>query len=203
MKEIERRLGLGKDQSDALKQKLDDRLTRVGSVARTVLVNVNGEGFVPDPSATTDVKVKLIGDDSILSVKRGSWHSDAAREEYEINFRRADLANVIGATSVLGSNKFILLSTLRTSWQDGGLTHTLDEYSNVGQSLYEIEASGELGEEHVNQAFADLGVTPMTSAETIDFIGSINEHPDTQIDLAGMTAAEVAVRMLEVHPNVG
>ena len=201
MKEIEKRLGLDYQQSSTLKDKLNSRLSRESSIARTVLVNVNGDGFTPDPEAMTDVKVKLIGEDSILSIKYGSWHGDALREEYDINFRRSDLANVIGGVSVVGSDKFILLSTLRTTWRDGDLMHTLDEYGNVGQSLFEVEASGSFDETHVDQAFTRLGVMPMDSAETVNFINAINQHPATRIDLAMVSAQEVARQMLEVHSH--
>lgn len=202
MKEIEKRLGLDKPSADRLVSELDGQLPRSSSVARTVLVNVNGEGFTPNPAASTDTKIKLIGADSVLSIKRGSWHGDAEREEYDINFRREDLANVIGGVAALGSNNFILLSTLRTTWRIDGLMHTMDEYRNVSKALFEIEASGVYGENQVDQAFADLGIEPMDSTSTINFINAINQDPATQVDLSRTTPQEVAQRMLEVHPDV-
>lgn len=200
MKEIEKRLGLDQSNSNIIKEKINHRLTPVDSVARTVLVKVEGENFKPDLNVQIDLKVKLIGTESLLSIKHGSWHSDTQREEYDINFKRADLANVIGGISVFGYDKFVLLSTLRTTWRDERLMYTLDEYRNIGQSLFEIEAEENASEAHVDDAFARLGIEPMDSEDTIAFISSINQHKNAQVDLSKTTPTILANQMLEMHP---
>lgn len=200
MKEIEKRLGLNQSDSNLLKEKLNNRFEPIDSTGRTVLVKVEGEGFQPDPNVLVDLKVKLIGPDSILSIKHGSWHGDVQRDEYDIHFNRNDLAQVIGGLSVFGYDKFVMFSTLRTTWRDEELMYTLDEYRNIGQSLFEVEAEGNAKETQVNDAFANLGIEPMGSDDTIAFISGLNQHRSAQVDLSNMTPFMVANQMIEAHP---
>lgn len=101
---------------------------------------------------------------------------DAAREEYETHFRRDDLANVIGGLKALCYNKSILVSTLRTTWKQGGIVSTLDDYKDTGQAPFEIEAEGAAAEASVGRAFAKLNVNPMSSTATVAFVSGVIQH---------------------------
>lgn len=202
MKEIEKRRGFSILESQQLKNKVNCKFPSCRHFKRTILVKVEGEDFSPDPGTLIDIKIKLLDLESVWSIKHGSWHGDTTREEYEIYFNRQDLSNIISALSLLSYKKFILLSTLRTSWQMGPLTYTLDEYTDISKALFEVEVSEPANEEDLNQAFSELEISPMDSDETIDFIRSINQHKDIQIDLNRISPKEVAARMLEIHSDV-
>jgi len=201
MKEIEKRLGLQPRETANLKKKINSVFTLTKTVRRTILIKT-GKGFVPDPTTLVDIKVKLIDNDSILAIKHGVWHADAARQEYETRFERTDLANLIAGLTVLSYDKFILLSTLRSVWEADGLIVTLDEYTNAGgKALLEIEtADNSRGEADIDQAFARLGVRPMGSAATITFISEVNQSADVQIDLLKESPEAVAALMVGNHP---
>jgi hypothetical protein len=203
MKEIEKRLGMSAADADMLKERMNQQFMPVYRVGRTVLVKVEGDGFTPDPNVQVDIKIKLISSSSILSIKQGSWHGDTERSEYDVNFSRDDLANVVGGLSVFGYSRYVLLSTLRTTWREDNLQYTLDEYRNIGQSLFEIEATRAASEADVDLAFDALGIKPMDSAATIAFIAGINEHRSVQIDLETTSVADVVERMLKEHADVG
>lgn len=181
-------------------KKINTAYTPSSTVRRTILIKT-GEGFVPDPTSLVDIKVKLIENESILSVKYGVWHTDTARQEYETRFERSDLASLIASLMIFNYDKFILLSTQRSIWETNGLTVTLDEYSNAGnKALFEVEATdNSKGEADIDQFFASLGVLPMGSAATIAFIGEINQSEDVQIDLRENSPEDVAALMLRSH----
>jgi len=132
MKETEKRIGLDGAAAQQLKQAVDSRYSRKSVVGRTVIVKVENDDYSPDPGALIDIKIKLVGDDSLLSVKYGSWHGDAARREYEVHFTRTDLANLLAAFGLLGYTKYIVLVTVRTTWADSRVVITLDEYTQLG-----------------------------------------------------------------------
>lgn len=199
MIETEKRLGLGSLEAADLKEKIIDTFTFSQQIPRTILVKT-GDGFVPDRDSLVDIKVKLIGNDSILSVKHGSWHGDTVRREYETRFDRADLSNVLGSLLTLSYSKFILLSTLRTIWQADNCTITLDEYTNVDKALFEVEVSESGSEKDVDDIFNDLGVMPMDSPATIAFIEEVNRSKDVQIDMLERLPDDVASFMLRSHP---
>jgi hypothetical protein len=199
MKEIEKRLGLGAAEAMTLKEKIASTLPLVERVPRTILIKT-GEGFVPDPDSLVDIKVKLIGDQSILSVKHGSWHGDAERREYETRFQRSDLPQLLGSLSILPLHNFILLSSLRSVWQSNDCMLTLDEYTNTDKALFEAEALGTGGEASVDQVFSDFGIAPMDSPATITFIEGVNQSRDVQINFHERSPEEVAALMLRSHP---
>ncbi|HEU5187480.1 MAG TPA: hypothetical protein VFT87_03175 [Candidatus Saccharimonadales bacterium] len=199
MIEIEKRLGLGSLEAADLKESLVDTFTFSEQVPRTILVKT-GEGFVPDRDSLVDIKVKLIGDDSILSIKHGSWHGGTARQEYETRFDRADLSSVLGSLLVLSYSKFILLSTLRTVWRAEHCIITLDEYTNVDKALFEVEATESGSEKDVDRVFKDLEIAPMDSSATINFIEGINRSKDVQIDLLERVPDDTAAFIIQSHP---
>lgn len=200
MREIEKRTSLYGDDILACKYTMDSRAEQGTVSKRTVLINMAGEGYTPNPKATTDIKVKLIDDENILSIKQGSWHADTSREEYEVSFHRHSLAGVIGGLSVMGCERFVLLSSTRTTWYGNGLMHTLDEYQGLGRALFEIEANeAGIGEDDIDQAFSELQLRPMGSPETVAFITGLNEDPRTHVDTNLASNTEIAERMLGEH----
>jgi hypothetical protein len=120
VQETEKRTGLTLDAALRLKATIDDRYTRKSVINRTVLVKVDNNDFSPDPEALLDIKTKLIGDRTLLSVKYGSWHGDTARSEHEVRFRHDDLGNMI-KIKLFGHMKWIVLTTVRTTWCRLGL----------------------------------------------------------------------------------
>jgi adenylate cyclase class IV len=148
-----------------------------------------------------DIKAKLIGDQTILSVKHGSWHDDSARQEHEVNFRRADLGALFAIMNLLGYAKFIVLITVRTTWVGNGVTITLDEYGQVGKALFEVELEDSSAENEslIDEVFAVLGLSPMNSAETIQFISELNNSKEIQVDLDQIEAYDFAQAILEEH----
>jgi adenylate cyclase class IV len=200
MRETEMRLGLPLAQARQLKLTLDTTYPRKSVVNRVVIVKVDNNDFSPDPAAMIDIKAKLIGDQTLLSVKYGSWHGDAVREEYEVNFRRADLPNLLAVLGLFGYTKFIVLATIRTTWLGMGVLITLDEYPKLGQALFEVELADVMTSETlISDVFAELGLTPMNSEQTICFIRGLNESREIQIDLASKQPAEVAHQILAEH----
>ncbi len=200
MRETEMRLGLPLDQAKQLKASLDATYTRNSSVNRTVIVKVENDDFSPDPSALIDIKTKLIGDQTLLSVKYGSWHDNATRQEYEVNFRREDLPDLLAVLGLLGHTKFIVLATVRVTWLGAGVVITLDEYPKLDQALFEVELADEAASEHlINKVFADLDLRPMDSEQTINFIRGLNCHRKIQVDLNNMQPEEFAGQILREH----
>jgi len=169
-------------------------------VRRTMLIKT-GKQFAPDPDELVDIKIKLIGSHSILSVKCGSWHADAVRQEHETRFRRTDLAALIASLAALGNQTFILLTTSRSIWRHAALTITLDEYLNAhGKALFEVEAADQTqGEKAIDALFAALGIKPMDSPATIAFINDINSSKDVHIDLRTVSPEAAAKAMMQLH----
>jgi adenylate cyclase class IV len=200
MRETEMRLGLPLEQGQQLKPTLDAVYTRKSVVNRVVIVKVDNNDFSSNPATMIDIKTKLIGDQTLLSVKHGSWHGDTAREEYEINFRREDLPSLLAVLVLFGYTKFIVLATVRTTWLGVGVVITLDEYSKLGQALFEVELSDATASETlIEDVFADLGLIPMNSEQTISFIGGLNECQEIQVDLTNSQPAEIAGQILAEH----
>jgi len=185
---------------DELRSTLCSQLSADPSVvSRTVLVKVDRPDFLPDPSAIAEIKVKLIGIESVLSIKRGSWHGDATREEYDIPFRRSDLESVVGGLCALGWSRFVLMCTRRMTWNAGGLIYSVDEYRVDGRALLEIQSVEPGGERLIDEAFSRLSLSSMDSPQTIACIGALNRDESVQIDLNRISPSEVAARMRMEH----
>lgn len=180
---------------------LDKQYTRKSVINRTVTVKVENDDYSPNPDALLDIKTKLIGDQTLLSVKSGSWHSDAARQEYEINFRREDLADLFAILQLLGYRKFITLSTIRTTWTTSGVIVTLDEYHQIGKALFEVELEDESSSDatRIDEIFFSLGVQPMDSAQTVNFISGLNRTKEIQVDLDRSSPSGLAQSILAAH----
>lgn len=198
MKELEKRRGLTGKEVRELKAHIGDYYTPKEEVRRTLLIKVQNDDFTADPNELIDIKIKLIDNDSLLAVKYGSWHGDALREEHEINFNRDDLSSLINFLHLLTFGKFILVSTKRTIWQSEGLIVTLDEYQGLDRALFEIEAHNHSNESKIDEAFMQLGIAPMDSSETVEFVNSINKD-GFQIQLGKVTPRNLAERMIELH----
>lgn len=200
MQETEKRAGLTLEAASQLKSTIDDRYSRKSVVNRTVVVKVDNDDFSPNPEALIDIKTKLIGDQSLLSVKYGSWHGDTARQEHEVRFRREDLADLFAILKLFGHTKFIVLATVRTTWITSGVIMTLDEYCTIGQALFEVELEDGSSDEHlIDDVFVSLGVEPMNSERTVNFISGLNRVEETQVDLDVIRADELAQEILAGH----
>lgn len=196
MNEIEKRLGLDKKQSIALRDQLVAKFGEPKTMMRTFLIKVDNQNFLPDPNSLIDIKIKLINNKSIWSTKYGSWHADACRKEFEIHFYRTDLENVIETLHLHQYRYFVLFSTIRSAWKKDKLIYTLDEYKSLPKSLFEIEAENDGDEDLVLKAFDSLSLKPMDSIETISFINSLNQYPAVQIDLNLVSPKELAKQMI-------
>lgn len=198
MKELEKRRGLSAEEAENLKKRINKSYAPKKEVRRTLLIKVENDDFTADPNELVDIKVKLIDSNTLLAVKHGSWHGDALRQEYEINFDRDNLSSLISFLQLLMFGKFVLVSTKRTIWKPEGLTVTLDEYQGLGKALFEIETDGHGDESKIDEAFEQFGVMPMDSDETVQFVNSINQA-GAQISLEHITPQELAGRILELH----
>lgn len=185
MREAEKRTGLTLKAARCLKSAIDDQYSRKSVVNRTVIVKVDNDDFSPNPDVLIDIKVKLIDDQTLLSVKYGSWHGDTARSEHEVRFRREDLGAMLDILKLLGYTKFIVLTTVRTTWVSLGVVITLDEYSEIGQALFEVELADNAShdEQLIDDVFRSLGIAPMNSERTVEFIGALNQAKGIQVDL--------------------
>lgn len=201
MQETEKRTGLTLEAALCLKAVIDDRYTRKSVVNRTIVVKVDNDDFSPDPDALIDIKAKLIGDQTLLSVKYGSWHGDTARSEHEVRFQREDLSGMIDILRLFGHTKFVVLTTVRTTWVSAGVVITLDEYSKIGKALFEVELEGDSfgGEQLIDGVFRSLGVAPMNSGQTVEFIGELNQAKEIQVDLDRMPTDELVREILAGH----
>lgn len=201
MRETEKRAGLASEEAVRLKHVIDDRYSRISVANRTVVVKVDNDDFSPDPDALVDIKTKLIGDQTLLSVKYGSWHGDTARQEYEVRFRREDLGNVLAILNLFGYAKFIVLATVRTTWVSDGVVITLDEYNTIGRALFEVELKdSNRDDDHlIDGVFACLGVEPMNSEQTVRFVSGLNMAKEIQADLDRIPAGELARKILAGH----
>jgi adenylate cyclase class IV len=201
MQETEKRAGLTLEDALRLKSAIDDRYTRKSVANRTVVVKVDNDDFSPNPDALIDIKTKLIGDQTLLSVKYGSWHGDTARSEHEVRFRREDLGAMLDILKLFGHTKFIVLTTVRTTWVSLGVAITLDEYSEIGQALFEVELEDNTSRDEllIDDVFRSLGITPMDSERTVEFIGAINQAKEIQVDLDRMQVDELATEILTGH----
>lgn len=200
MNEIEKRVALYGSSVTKLRDILQGTYPQELSVSRTILIKTEG-GFIPDPDDLVDVKIKLIDNASVLSVKQGSWHSASKRFEYETHFRRTDLDQLIYSIVALGVDHFILLSTKRSIWHTPNCIVTIDEYVHADSALIEVEAKQGHNEAVVDEIFKDLELTPMESNQTVAFIEAINSSKGVQIDMTKITPDEVAARMLKDHEN--
>jgi adenylate cyclase class IV len=200
MKEVEKRTGLDLEAAPALKARVEDRYARKDVVNRTVVVKVENEDFSPSPDTLLDIKTKLIGDRTLLSVKYGNWHTDTARREYEVNIDREDLASLFAILELLGYSRFIVLSTVRTTWSGDSVVITLDEYPKLGKALLEVELedAGQ-GEAAIDAVFASLDVNPMDPQQTVEFISSLNQAKETHIDLGQVAPEELAQELIGSH----
>ncbi len=201
MQEIEKRAGLTLEAASRLKPTIDDRYSRKSVVNRTVVVKVDNDDFSPNPDALIDIKTKLIGDQTLLSVKHGSWHGDTARQEHEVRFHREDLGDLFAILELFGHTRFIVLATVRTTWISSGVVITLDEYSKIGQALFEVELedSSTTDEGLINDVFASLGVLPMNSEQTVKFVSGLNRAKEIQVDLDAIRADELAQEIMAEH----
>ena len=200
MKEAEKRTGLDLDAALALKTRIEGRYERKGVVNRTVVVKVENEDFSPSPDTMLDIKIKLIGDQTLLSVKYGNWHTDTTRREYEVNIDRGDLGSLFAILKLLGYPRFIVLSTVRTTWSGDGVVVTLDEYPKLGKALFEVELEdAEQNEAVIDAVFGSLDVDSMDSQQTVDFIGSLNQAKEAQVDLDQVTPEELAQELIGSH----
>lgn len=165
MQEVEKRAGLTSDVARRVKLAVDERYARKKVVNRTVFVKVDNEDFSPNPEAFVDIKVKLIDDHTLLSVKCGSWHGDTVRHEYEVSFRPSDLGNLLTILKLFGHSRFIVLKTVRTIWTANGVIITLDEYHKIGKALFEVELEDfrTSTEAAIDRIFASLGLEAMDS----------------------------------------
>lgn len=201
MQETEKRAGLKLETAWLLKSALDDRYVRKSVANRTVVVKVDNDDFSPNPDALIDIKTKLIGDQTVLSVKYGSWHGDTARNEHEVKFRREDLGDMFNILKLFGHTKFIVLTTVRTTWVSIGVVITLDEYSKIGQALFEVELEDDTSSEEklIDDVFRSLGIAPMNSEQTVEFIGALNQIKEIQVDLDRIQSDELAREILTEH----
>ncbi|WP_242909257.1 hypothetical protein [Actinomadura terrae] len=200
MEEVEKRTGLALKAALILKGRVEDSFERRSVANRTVVVKVDKEDFSPDPDALLDIKAKLIGDRTLLSVKYGNWHTDSVRREHEVRFERDDLGNLFAILKLLGHSRFIVLSSIRTTWSGDGVVITLDEYPKLGKALFEVElADAEQGEEVIDAVFARLGVTPMDSRQTVEFIAGLNQAEEAQVDLGRIAPQELAKELVGSH----
>ena len=201
MQETEKRAGLTLEDALRLKSAIDDRYTRKSVVNRTVVVKVDNDNLSPNPDALIDIKTKLIGDQTLLSVKYGSWHGDTARTEHEVRFRREDLGAMLDILKLFGHTKFIVLTTVRTTWASLGVVITLDEYSEIGQALFEVELEDNTSSDQllIDDVFRSLGITPMCSKRTVEFIGAINRAKEIQVDLDRIQSDKLATEILMGH----
>ena len=198
MEEIEKRKGLNGQEVQKLNARINSLHTPTKEVHRTLLIKVENDDFTANPTELVDIKVKLIDDDTLLAVKHGSWHSDTARQEYEVNFDRNDLSSLISFLRLLTFSKYVLVSTKRTIWQPKGLVITLDEYQGLDKALLEVEADGHSDESRIDAVFKQLGTAPMNSDETVQFVNSINQAGE-KINLEQTTPEELAGHMVELH----
>ena len=201
MRETEKRAGLTLEAARCLKPAINDRYSRKSIINRTVVVKVDNDDFSPDPDVRTDIKVKIIGDETLLTVKYGSWHEDTARSEHEVRFRREDLGAMLDILKLLGHTRFIVLKTARTTWVSVGVVITLDEYSEVGQALFEVELEDNMSsdEQLIDEVFRSLGIAPMNSERTVEFIGALNQAKEIQVDLGHIQSEEFAREILTGH----
>lgn len=203
MQETEKRTGLTLEAALRLKAAIDDQYPRKSVVNRTIVVKVDNDDFSPNPDALVDIKAKLIGNQTLLSVKYGSWHGDTARSEHEVRFRREDLGQMINILKLFGHTKYIVLTTVRTTWVSPGVVITLDEYSKIGQALFEVELEDNTSTDEllIDDVFTSLRIAPMDSERTVDFIGGINRTEEIQVDLNLVPADELAQEILAGHPT--
>jgi len=200
MKETEKRTGLSQDEARRLKSRLDRQYERISVVPRTVVVKVDNDDFSPNPDALVDIKTKLVGSETLLSVKYGSWHGNTARQEHEVQFRRADLDSLLAILKLFGYSKFIVLSTVRTTWAAPGVSITLDEYQQLGKALFEVELTEKVQDEAlIDHTFTALDIQSMDSEQTIDFISSLNQAREIQVDLDNIEVATLADTILAGH----
>jgi len=199
MQELEKRCGLNEGDAKTVREEISARFPVAGLLHRTVIVKVDNDDFSPDPKALLDIKIKLVENDTFLSVKTGSWHGDTMRHEFEVRFNRTDLANLLHVLTLLSFDKFIVLNTIRTIWKIDGLTATLDDYPALRRSLFEIEATSPYGEQDIDNLYKAFDVVPMSSAETIDFIRSINATREIQFDLATSSPDALVEAVLASH----
>lgn len=201
MKETEKRVGLTLTAAVGLKPSVDARYTHKSTVKRAVVVKVDNDDFSPNPDTMIDIKTKLIGDQTVLSVKHGSWHDDTARQEYDVNFRREDLGALFAVMKLLGYAKFIVLTTVRTTWLGNGVVITLDEYSKIGKALFEVELKDSSSDDEslIDKVFTALELSPMNSAETVTFISELNGSKEIQVDLDHVDVHDFAQSILEGH----
>lgn len=201
MKETEKRVGLTLEAAVELKPSIDARYIHKSAVRRAVIVKVDNDDFSPNPNETVDIKTKLIGDQTVLSVKHGSWHGDSVRQEYEVNVRRDDLGALFAVMRILGYAKFIVLTTVRTTWIGHGVVITLDEYGKIGKALFEVELEDSSSDDEslIDEAFVALNLSSMSSAETITFISELNASKEIQVDLDQVDAHDFAQTILKEH----
>jgi adenylate cyclase class IV len=201
MQETEKRAGLTLEAARCLKSTIDDRYSRKSVVNRTVVVKVDNDDFSPNPDVLIDIKAKLIGEQTLLSVKYGSWHGDTARSEHEVRFRREDLGAMLSILKLLGHAKFLVLRTVRTTWVSLGVVITLDEYGEIGQALFEVELEDNASsdEQLIDNVFRSLSIAPMNSGQTVEFVGALNQAKEIQVDLDRIQPDELAREILTGH----
>src|SRR5712692_4320724 len=117
MIEIEKRVLLAKNDLTRVRTFLDRNASKQDSFKRFTLVNVPNSDFTQDPENAIDLKIRTSGEEALLTLKKGNWHKDTAREEYEVRFETSQIAELLNILVALGKRFFVAIYVFRSKYR--------------------------------------------------------------------------------------
>jgi adenylate cyclase class IV len=176
---------------DILAQKIVRQLDRLSIPEapefRFTLVNLPNGRFAQDVANKIDIKLRTNGKLGRLTVKEGSWHSDAARIEREVFFQHREFAAYLSILVCLKKYYWIAMYTRRMMYRTERLIYTIDEHYFSGDRILEIEALQDSKdhqevEKEINGALSGLGLRAADSRQTRALITRLNRVRKSRID---------------------
>lgn len=194
MIEVEKRVLITKEQFNDLKNRFETQGQFIKDFKRCTLVNIERSDFVPDENEKTDIRVRSTIDSCRLTVKYGDWKDDRGREEYEVDFERDQIADMLKILSLLNRNYYIMTYLHRYQYQVDDFEITLDEYANVDGYLLEVELlvedSPEEAESKIIKYLETLNLQAVEPDKFVEFVQGMNNILEFRLDLTKTSPQE-------------
>jgi len=193
MIEVERRVLLTKKEMESLKNFFNTNGKFVKDFKRFTLVNIGREDFTPDLNDPLDLRVRMTKDIARLTVKYGNWHTDAGREEYEVEFNVDNLKELLGILKIMGRNYYSLTYIHRYQYEYKGFDITFDDYSFRDDCLMEVELGVEKMEESeeadrkITEFIKNQNLEPLSKDGFIKFVQENNDIMELRVDFNKIT----------------
>ena len=139
MLEIEKRSLISEKKYLELKRLFQKEGKLTKHFKRYTIIGVQRSDFVPDEKVEKDLRIRTNGEEALLTLKSGSWHSGEARKEYEIHFDLSEIKDAMGILTELGSPYCVSVYIERYEYLYQNYTVSLDKYFFNNDYIIEFE----------------------------------------------------------------